>query len=523
MIVDAAAPRALDLPRDPVVVVGSGAAGIPLALWLADHGHQVVLLESGGDVRDRHAISAAADLNHGEVQGQRYAGLDDGRGRVLGGATQLWVGQCMRLFDLNLRRRPWLACSGWPLELADLDAAYAAAEGFLDVSGRGYDEARWADWPTLPPVGWNPDHLVHSFTEFSRRMHLGTAHRERMARHSNLWVVLHATASRVRVDAGRTTGVDVLSAGGRTLGIAARTVVLAAGTIENTRLLQLSDPSGVGLGDGREHTGRYLQDHPIVHTAEVLPADWAYVQDRYVGLRRAGRRLWPKVRLAPKAQERHELLDAAAVFEHSHHCSGLDSARRLTAALRHRTAPEPADVARATAAAPELARALYRRQVRRLHSTGRRPRQVRLEVWVEQAPKPSRRVTLADSRDALGLRRPLVAWSCDAEELETTRQLTRWVAEDLARLGIARVRELPAMTDDDAWRATVRDGFHPAGTTRMSADHRGGVVDPDLQVHGVGGLYVVGGSVFPTSGYANPTLTIVALALRLAQHIHRKA
>jgi choline dehydrogenase-like flavoprotein len=523
VIQDLATVRTPDLPRDPVVVVGSGAAGIPLALWLADHGHRVVLLESGGDVRGRGAVTESADLNHGQVEGQRYGGLVNGRARVLGGATQLWVGQCMRLFDLDLRPRSWVPDSGWPLELADLEAGYAVAERFLDVSGKGYDEVRWTEWPALPPVAWNPDHLLHTFTEFSGRMHLGTAHRARMAQHENLWVVLHATASRVRVDGGRTTGVDVVSTGGRTLSIDARTVVLAAGTIENSRLLQLSDPAGVGLGDGREHTGRYLQDHPVVHTAEVEPLDWTYLQDRYVGLRRSGRRLWPKVRLAAKAQEAYGLLDAAAVFQHSHDRTALDAVGRLAEALRDRRIPEDAsaDVARAAGAVPALARALYRRQVKGLQSAGGRPARVRLEVWVEQAPKRERRVTLADSRDALGLRQPAVNWSCDAEELETTRQLTRWIAEDLERLGIARVRELPAMTDDEAWRDTVHDSFHPAGTTRMADSPRRGVVDRDLRVHGVGGLYVVGGSVFPTSGYANPTLTISALALRLAAHLDR--
>jgi choline dehydrogenase-like flavoprotein len=126
---------------------------------------------------------------------------------------------------------------------------------------------------------------------------------------------------------------------------------------------------------------------------------------------------------------------------------------------------------------------------------------------------------LARTRDSLGLQQAVVHWRCDDEELATTRRLTRWIAEDLERLGIARVRELPAMWDDGAWRASVRDGFHPAGTTRMADDPRHGVVDPNLQVHGVRGLYVVGASVFPTSGYANPTLTVVALAFRLVAHL----
>jgi choline dehydrogenase-like flavoprotein len=228
------------------------------------------------------------------------------------------------------------------------------------------------------------------------------------------------------------------------------------------------------------------------------------------------------VRLSEKAQEQYGLLAAAAVFQHEHDRVDVAAARRLARALRDRRLPAGADVAGAVAGIPALAGALYRRQVRGLHSAGGRPDRVWLEVWVEQAPRADRRVTLAGTRDALGLRQPAVSWRCDPEELETSRQLTRWIAEDLHRLGVARVRELPAMTDDAAWHADVHDAFHPAGTTRMADSPRDGVVDRDLQVHGVAGLHVLGASVFPTSGYANPTLTIVALALRLAGHLDER-
>jgi choline dehydrogenase-like flavoprotein len=312
-----------------------------------------------------------------------------------------------------------------------------------------------------------------------------------------------------------------VSVSGRRSAIETDTVVLAAGTIENTRLLQLSDPDGVGLGDGRQHTGRYLQDHPVIRTARIEAPRYQLLKDRYAGLRSHGRRLWPKVRLAPEAQETYGLLDAAAVFEHVHDRAAVDAARRVAKALRNRefTARSLADVARATAAGPAFVQALYRRRVRGLQSAGGRPSTVWLEVWVEQAPKESRRLSLANTRDAFGRRETAVTWSCDPEELDTSRRLTRWIAEDLERLGIARVHELPAMADDDAWRANVRDASHPAGTTRMSDRPDTGVVDRDLAVHGVHGLYVLGASVFPTSGYANPTLTIVALAVRLARHL----
>lgn len=128
---------------------------------------------------------------------------------------------------------------------------------------------------------------------------------------------------------------------------------------------------------------------------------------------------------------------------------------------------------------------------------------------------------LGGTRDAMGSKQMSVNWWCGDEEMATSRRFTRWIDDDLRRLGVGRLDLLAPMHDDDAWRAEVKDAAHPAGTTRMSATPVDGVVDPDLQVHGVTGLFVAGSSVFPTSGYANPTLTIVALALRLAGHLER--
>lgn len=519
MILDFRDALALALPPDAVVVVGSGAAGLALSLRLADDGAQVVLVESGGDVGDDQARRQSDALNDGVVEGQDFQGLHDGRSRVLGGTTQLWHGQCMRLHDVDVRHRGWVPLSGWPFALDVLDAHYAAAERWLDVSGRGYDERRWAEYPRLPTVPWDERHLLHDFTEYARDPVLGTAHRERLARHPRVWTLLNATVGAVHTEGGRAVGVHVRGHSGRRELVAGRAVVLAAGSLENARILQLSDPQGMGLGDGREHTGRYLQDHPIIQTAEVVPRDHRILQDRYVVLRRQGRRVFPKVRLAPHAQEEHHLLDATAVFVHEP-APAFAAARRLLLAARARRRPETPlrDAAAAALAAAPLAQALTRRVVLG-RTSGARPAHVWLQLWVEQAPDPTRRVTLADTRDALGLRHATVRWSVAPAEIETTRRLTRWVGHDLVRLGIGYLRELPAMRDDDAWRADVRDAAHPAGTTRMSIDPRHGVVDTDLRVHGVESLYVVGGSVFPTSGYANPTLTIVALALRLAAHL----
>ena len=523
MITDLAAEPLPTLPPDAVVVVGSGAAGIALAESLDDAGSPVVLIESG-PVSAQPGDHPSHDLNVGVTVGGRYTGLTDGRARQLGGTTSLWHGQCMRLHEIDLRRRDWVPGSGWPLGPADLYRHYAGAEAWLGVTGLGYGLERWREHRRLSPVDWDTDRLLHDFTEYTPRPMIGRTHRASLASRPGIRTLVNATVTRVLLAGGGVTGavsgVRVFAPDGTSHDLAARRVVLAAGAIENARILQLSDPAGVGLGTGREHTGRYLQDHPIIRTAEVRSDDHRFLQDRYVALHRGNRRLFPKVRLAPGAQERAHLVDATAAFVHDHDQPALAAARRLVLAARARRAPEALwpDLRTAVRAPAPVARDVYRRYVRGL-ATGERPSQVWLELWLEQVPDADSRVTLGRDTDRFGSPRAQIDWRIGALEIETSRRLTRWIAADLERLGLAQVWELDAMHDDDAWRATVRDAFHPSGTTRMSADPAGGVVDADLQVHDVPGLHVVGGSVFPVAGYANPTLTIVALALRLGERL----
>ncbi|HTV77161.1 MAG TPA: GMC family oxidoreductase, partial [Steroidobacteraceae bacterium] len=139
---------------------------------------------------------------------------------------------------------------------------------------------------------------------------------------------------------------------------------------------------------------------------------------------------------------------------------------------------------------------------------------------LEQAPNPDSRITLGTGRDALGLRQVKVDWRHGELERRTAERFCSYIAADFARLGIGRCRMAPWLLDtklpiSDALNET----FHHIGTTRMADSPQEGVVDPNCAVHGMENLFVAGSSVFPTSGQANPTFTIVALALRLADRL----
>jgi len=141
-----------------------------------------------------------------------------------------------------------------------------------------------------------------------------------------------------------------------------------------------------------------------------------------------------------------------------------------------------------------------------------------LDFHSEQAPNPDSRVTLTETRDALGVPRLRIDWRYTDWDIETVRAALGVIRDELARTGCGRLEYDEATVATEALRYGAYGGHH-LGTARMAATPETGVVDADLRVFGVANLSIASGAVFPTSSQANPTLTIVALAVRLARRL----
>jgi choline dehydrogenase-like flavoprotein len=344
--------------------------------------------------------------------------------------------------------------------------------------------------------------------------------------------VLHAncTAIRLAADGRRVERLELrtLPEGtgeGRTAQVRARAVVLACGGIENARLLLASDDvRPAGVGNDRDMVGRCFMEHPELWkpAVGVLAGDlqWA------LAFRSGETSPYNIMHLRPSdaMQAREGILntslhvttrlrsDPGAGYEalgRVRHGGWWERARALGSALI-----DPGDVLDGV-----YSRFADRQYVPR--QVG--PTEVMIRVRSEQSPDPDSRVMLGAERDALGMRRVRLDWRMNALDKRTVRVALETFARELGRLRRGRLRiEEWVGADATSWPEALEWGYHHMGTTRMSADPREGVVDADCAVHGVAGLYVAGSSVFPTGGYVNPTLTIVALALRLADHLRAK-
>ena len=512
-----------------VCVIGAGAAGITLARELAGGRLSVCLLESGGLSWDE----GAHDLNRGAAfdLGVRYQPLEITRARFFGGTTNLWLGACTPLDAGAFRVRPWVPHSGWPISAAALDPYYRRAQAICQLGPYEYGPAL-AEWAGVPAPDVDPARVGLRFRQYSPPTRFGEVYRRELETTPRVRVLLHATATELIAQPGNSTGsvvkhVAVRSLEGTEASVRARAVVLAGGAIENARLLLNSDSAEpAGLGNRHDLVGRFFMEHTFYPCGFVAPDDYARTLAVFEARRAHDLTVVPTLRLSAEVQRKEQVLESAALLDPSQQPAnpGVVAARRIARALDRADLPDDfgADLREVLANLGAVAQASWGKLVyddpSRYEAKG-----LGLFAQTEQAPNPESRVALAAERDALGMRRVSLDWRLSELDRRTVEVMARKVGVELTRLGLGRVRiSERLLAGGDRWHEELAWGHHHAGTTRMSHGPRQGVVDPDCRVHGVANLYAAGGSVFPTCGDANPTLTIVAMALRLADHLETR-
>jgi hypothetical protein len=430
------------------------------------------------------------------------------------------------LTEVELSARSHVPDSGWPIGLSEIEPFYPRAERVMGVNSLPFGEDIWPMFGVASPA-FDPRWLRARFSKWARtnRRNLAQTLGARLARSGNVDVALHANAVEIELEraSNRVGVIRIRNYAGREARIRATHFVLCCGTIEVARLMLASRamaPAGVGNDHGL--VGCYFQDHLSVRAGQIHPANEASFRRMFEPFFQAGTMHSCKLELAPAAQARLKSLSAMGhvVFEPDED-SGFYELRRMIRAVQagHNMLPTPTRAWRLLRDADDLVRlacAVYLR--RRL----RAPRRSRcyLHIDIEQAPVSTSRVHLAKRVDPLGVPHALVEWRVNGSEKETVQTYARVIEREWRRAGLGRIEWTPRLfASGDAWLEDARDIYHHAGTTRMSEDPRAGVVDSRLKVHGIANLYVASCAVFPTLGSGNPTLTMMALCARLADHL----
>ena len=506
-------------------IVGAGAAGIALAREFVGAPFRVVLLESG-DVRFARRPQR---LYVGDNAGVPNYATAHSRFRVFGGSTTRWPGQCRPLDAIDFESRDWVPFSGWPFDRAHLEPWYRRAGAVCHLSADDFEPAAWqGGGPALPLDG---DDLEPILFQFGHPTDFGRIYRSELEAAANIETLLHANAVEIVPEAGRreVRAVTVRTFAGSQFQVRARAVVLACGGIENARLLLASNRyAPAGLGNEHDLVGRFFMDHPYLTTGYLAPADPAHARGLHVidTFKRVGweQRAHLGYALAEGVQRQEQLNGCSAYFIRRLHSETapeyFSAGGKSFAHLRDFLTDKVPD--------KQIGRhlrnlALGYRDVgitlaRRTADLVRPKRCLALRIIPEATPCPDSRVTLSDARDELGMPRVRVDWRLNPDDRRGLERLRAALQAAVRERGLGTLVDDPS-EDETGWPASMMGGKHHIGTTRMHADPKQGVVDPDCRVHSLANLYVAGSSVFPTSGYANPTLTIVALALRLADHL----
>lgn len=495
-----------------VCIVGTGAAGVSLALRLQDTDRDVWVLEAGGLEQDPLTTSAY-DLEFGGLPISANA-----RQRYFGGTTNTWDGGLAMFRGIDLRPRSWLPLASWPVGSQELADYYRESLNFFgiphtDLEVRSLSENKGFIFRT--------SELDAAYVYWSRRpLRFGTRFIAATRNSRNVKTMLYANVTEIVLNPTGTLveRLVVRTTRGRRFFVRPRVTILACGGIENARILLASDRQRPeGIGNEFDQVGRYYMDHPKGRcgTVHLAPSIRRFPHPAYWSGRPRVFRLG--VRLSDSAQERYRALNSYIRFRPILEIEGHGTqALRDLARRRWRALGDPRTLRDLLVGFPDaLATARFG-----IWNKGH-VRALEIDNFMEQEPRPENRVSLSLKRDLLGTRLSRLEWSISDQDKRTMRILHKALDRDLRRRSMGWVDSPLLSGDSSAW-PIQGDASHHIGTTRMGTDPRTSVVDPNCRVHGVENLYIAGSSVFPTSGYANPTLTIVALALRLADHIKRR-
>jgi len=530
-----------------VVIIGSGAGGMSVARELLNSSLEVILLESGGYREEK----TTQDLYRGKVAGPGFhSELHRHRRRRFGGSTTVWGGRCAPLEAIDFETRPYLPYSGWPVSRTEMDPYYERAHEHCECGRYTYRAAESlpeGNRPLIPGLE-STDVTQDLIWRFSLPTDFGKRDLEAIKASHRMTAYLHAnclgfTSTK---DGRNVTGVRVASLRGNEFAVRAKYYVLAAGCLETTRLLLVStDANPKGLGNERELVGRFYCGHmtgdlcTATFTPKGGPVIWNYERTADGVYCRRTLTMRPETLRREQLQNMRVTLSHPPIPDASHRNGILSAAYLVKRFLIDKIPPEFSKALAETSYrdirvhlknvlldAPNLAgfsvhwlrhRILPRRKFPSIAFPS--PTQTYcLHFDAEQAPNPENRVTLMEERDALGLPRLRVNWQSSGRDVESALKSFQMIKRDFERCGVGKVN-----SSDEEVVGHIRQGAcigaHQFGTTRMAADPSRGVVDANCRAHSVENLYIATSSVFPTMGFANPVLTIVALGIRLADHL----
>jgi choline dehydrogenase-like flavoprotein len=498
-----------------VCIAGAGIAGLVLADALNGSGLRVALLEAGGKTLE----ARSQQLYKVEMAGQLHTGASEGRYRTFGGSSTRWGGQLLSYPEDVFQPPPSTKMMGWPIGNKDVERFYPQVLRIMGVPENPFETSSFLDSTQTASASDELQVRYSRWAPFTRRSLAGTVGR-RCVGSANVTVYFHANVTRLDREGDAVRTVHAANYGGKAYTFSARHIVVCLGTIESSRLLLLSD-----IGNENDQVGRYFHDHVGMHAATLQGTTRKAAAAIYLPKLNHGVLYTPKVEATEKWRSEH---GANSVMAHFPIVEAEDSPtatirtllqsiqrKELAPGLLRRLVTLPAG-------SLDLLRLFYATRFLKRRALSKHA-ELRLNIDVEQRPAAESRVSLTDQKDELNLPMAKLDWRIAEAEARTARLFAHNIRAAFIARGVGDLPIHPALLKPDGdLGALFSDTYHMMGGTRMGETAAGSVVDSNLKVHGVENLYVASCSVFPTGGSSNPTFTLMALTLRLAEMLRGK-
>jgi hypothetical protein len=495
-----------------ICVVGAGAAGMAIAEFFLSENKKVLVVESGNfkfnqDIQNYYKV---------ENVGLKFNGAMGGRFRTMGGSTTRWGGQALPLTQLDFKQKDWIKNTGWPIRKEDLDTYYKKALKFLNVDDLDFDDQIFQKLK-IKPLDFNSTFHYH-VSKWSPNPDLRNVYKKQFEESQNLEILLNANLLNIKLnDEKNYIDLIVVCDMNKQINITAKFYILCCGGIENARIM-LHNSIAPGCP-----VGKYLQDHPSIEIGKLITGSKQRVQ-KYFNIH-----YWKKweysIRLSftDEFQEREKCSNASASIMFTPLPTSFIG--QLNLLKRSISEKKPIQIIKSifgvAVKSYEIVIIAYYYIFDRFQY--KPDAAFPIKISFEQEPSENSWVKLSDKdRDALGIPLSKINWDITEATWTTTFKIAEELTKELKRHNLGEVELYPEITRGNPdWKKLFGDVNHHIGTTKMGDDPLKSVVDSDCKVWGLDNMYIASSSVFPTGGHSNPTLTLIALSYRLAEHLNK--
>jgi choline dehydrogenase-like flavoprotein len=516
-----------------VCIIGTGIAGSILAVELSSEFDQITLIESGNTAPDFQLQS----LNDVEHIGIPFRKNFYNRIRQYGGACNIWPGRTMVMSQTDFNNRPWINKSGWPIKYKELNNYYNLAGKFLGINNTNhYQFEHWIKTLNLNELSLFDSNIIKPaiaiWAKKTSRFGLGSKYQRLLEDLQNVITYSNATVTELQLNDALNTIINIKAAttNNKKLIIKSKVFILACGALENARLLLVSNKQkNSGIGNENDIVGRYFMEHPKIIKGKVILNKKIYLPT-IVGTYFSNGKIKIGFSLHEKVQKERNLLNCYTALEpqvsedvKKSYAFVIRAMKRL---LRKGYSGGRFNKKEKIAEIPNMIYELppmdlmphsfykYYDKLKKILLNNVTDTYVMIN-YCEQEPDYNSRIVLSNNKDIFGIQKIKLDWKIGSKEAMSVFEIQNSIDHQLKKLDYGFVEDIIDPFETNSFT----DASHHMGTTRMSISQSEGVVDSDCKVFSTSNLFVAGSSVFPVSGYANPTLTIAALTIRLADHI----